>query len=90
MSLLAATHLAGRFGPGPVVVGPPMADLKSAVVSAGAADAAPELSSTAFFSCTMLFTASATPEFGTSAMASTLSVSIHCRAMLTPTSGLFW
>jgi PucR C-terminal helix-turn-helix domain/GGDEF-like domain len=35
--LLAATHLAGRFGPGPVVVGPPMADLKSAVVSAGAA-----------------------------------------------------
>jgi PucR C-terminal helix-turn-helix domain/GGDEF-like domain len=35
--LLAASHLAGRFGPGPVVVGPPVADLKSAVVSAGAA-----------------------------------------------------
>jgi len=35
--LAAASHLAGRFGPGPVVVGPPVADLKSAVVSAGAA-----------------------------------------------------
>jgi hypothetical protein len=35
--LRAASHLAGRFGPGPVVVGPPVADLKSAVVSAGAA-----------------------------------------------------
>src|SRR5450755_3970493 len=35
--LLAASHLAGRFGPGPVVVGPPAADLQSAVVSAGAA-----------------------------------------------------
>ena len=35
--LAAAGHLAGRFGPGPVVVGPPVADLQSAVVSAGAA-----------------------------------------------------
>jgi hypothetical protein len=35
--LQAATRLAGRFGPGPIVVGPPAADLKSAVVSAGAA-----------------------------------------------------
>jgi hypothetical protein len=32
-----ATQLAGRFGPGPVVVGPPAADLQSAVLSAGAA-----------------------------------------------------
>ena len=52
--------------------------------------AAPELSSTLFFSLTRLLTASATPEFGVSAIASTLSLSIHCRAMLTPTSGLFW
>jgi hypothetical protein len=35
--LKAASQLAGRFGPGPVVVGPPVADLQSAVVSAGAA-----------------------------------------------------
>jgi len=35
--LKAASHLVGRFGPGPVVVGPPVADLQSAVVSAGAA-----------------------------------------------------
>jgi len=35
--LKAASHLAGRFGPGPVVVGPPVPDLQSAVVSAGAA-----------------------------------------------------
>jgi hypothetical protein len=32
-----ARHFAGRFGPGPVVVGPPAADLQSAVGSAGAA-----------------------------------------------------
>ena len=43
-----------------------------------------------FFSLTRLLTASATPEFGVSAIASTFSVSIHCRAMLTPMSGLFW
>jgi hypothetical protein len=54
------------------------------------AEAAPELSSTAFFSLARLLTASATPEFGVSAIASTLSLSSHCRAMLTPTSGLFW
>ena len=30
----AASHLAGRFGPGPVVVGPAVGDLQSAVVSA--------------------------------------------------------
>ena len=52
--------------------------------------AAPLLSRIAFFSLTRLLTASATPEFGVSAMASTFSVSIHWRAMLTPTSGLFW
>jgi hypothetical protein len=33
----AAQHFAGRFGPGPVVVGPAAADLQSAVRSAGAA-----------------------------------------------------
>jgi len=35
--MAAARHFAGRFGPGPVVVGPPAADLQSAVASAGAA-----------------------------------------------------
>ena len=35
--LAAARHFAGRFGPGPVVVGPAAADLRSAVASAGAA-----------------------------------------------------
>jgi hypothetical protein len=35
--LEAARHFVGRFGPGPVVVGPPAADLQSAVASAGAA-----------------------------------------------------
>ena len=33
----AARHFAGRFGPGPVVVGPAAADLQSAVASAAAA-----------------------------------------------------
>jgi len=33
----AARHFAGRFGPGPVVVGPAAPDLQSAVASAGAA-----------------------------------------------------
>ena len=33
----AARHFAGRFGPGPVVVGPAVPDLQSAVASAGAA-----------------------------------------------------
>jgi PucR C-terminal helix-turn-helix domain/GGDEF-like domain len=35
--MAAAMHFAGRFGPGPVVVGPPAPDLQSAVASAGAA-----------------------------------------------------
>ncbi|MGO9081242.1 MAG: PucR family transcriptional regulator [Streptosporangiaceae bacterium] len=35
--LAATAHIAGRFGPGPVVVGPPVADLQSAVTSAAAA-----------------------------------------------------
>jgi hypothetical protein len=35
--LEAARHFVGRFGPGPVVVGPPAVDLQSAVASAGAA-----------------------------------------------------
>ncbi len=35
--LEAARHFVGRFGPGPVVVGPAAADLQSAVASAGAA-----------------------------------------------------
>jgi hypothetical protein len=35
--LTAATHFAGRFGPGPVVVGPQAPDLQSAVASANAA-----------------------------------------------------
>ena len=35
--MAAARHFTGRFGPGPVVVGPPAADLQSAVSSAGAA-----------------------------------------------------
>jgi hypothetical protein len=35
--MVAARHFAGRFGPGPVVVGPPAPDLKAAVASAGAA-----------------------------------------------------
>src|SRR5215813_10427248 len=36
------------------------------------------------------FTASATPELGTSTMRSTLSASYHCRAIAEPTSALFW
>jgi hypothetical protein len=35
--LEAARHFVGRFGPGPVVVGPPAIDLQSAVASAAAA-----------------------------------------------------
>src|SRR5215475_9023179 len=35
--MAAAMHFGGRFGPGPVVVGPPAPDLQSAVASAGAA-----------------------------------------------------
>ena len=43
-----------------------------------------------FFSRVIWLTASATAEFGTSTITSTLSTSYHCRAMLEPTSGLFW
>jgi hypothetical protein len=36
------------------------------------------------------FTASATPELGTSTITSTFSASYHWRAIWEPTSGLFW
>lgn len=52
--------------------------------------APPEFIRTPFFSLTRLLTASATPEFGVSVIMSTFSTSIHCRAILTPMSGLFW
>ena len=39
--MTAAERFAGRFGPGPVVVGPPVRDLRSAALSARAAPAAP-------------------------------------------------
>jgi DNA-binding PucR family transcriptional regulator len=39
--MAAAERLAGRFGPGPVVVGPPVHDLRSASVSARGARAGP-------------------------------------------------
>ena len=52
--------------------------------------AAPEFRNAFFFSRVIWFTASATDEVGTSTIASTLSVSNHWRAMLAPTSGLFW
>src|SRR5215470_5963521 len=53
-------------------------------------DAAPETRNTLFLSRVTWLTASATDDVGTSTMASTLSVSYHWRAMLEPTSGLFW
>ena len=43
-----------------------------------------------FFSFTTPATARATEEVGTSTITSTPSTSIHCRAMVEPTSGLFW
>ena len=52
--------------------------------------AAVEFRKTLFFSFTTPFTASATEEVGTSTITSTPSRSNHCRAMLEPTSGLFW
>ena len=52
--------------------------------------AAPETRNALPFSLTIWFTARATAEFGTSTMTSTLSWSSHCRAMLEPTSALFW
>jgi hypothetical protein len=44
---------------------------------------------TLFLLRTISLTASATEEVGTSTITSTLSVSIHVRAMFDPTSGLF-
>ena len=52
--------------------------------------AGPEPRNTLFFSRVTSLTASATLEFGTSTITSTWSTSNHCRAMLAPTSGLFW
>jgi hypothetical protein len=53
-------------------------------------DAAPDTRNALPLSFVIWLTASATPEFGTSTMTSTLSTSYHWRAMLEPTSGLFW
>ncbi len=52
--------------------------------------AAPELMKALPLSLVIWFTASATDEVGTSKMASTLSTSYQVRAMVEPTSGLFW
>ena len=52
--------------------------------------AAPETRNALPFSLVIWFTASATDEVGTSTITSTLSTSYHWRAMLEPTSGLFW
>src|SRR5512132_1832828 len=53
-------------------------------------EAGPLARNTWFFSFVIWFAASATPEFGTATMTSTLSVSYHGRAMAEPMSGLFW
>jgi hypothetical protein len=52
--------------------------------------AAPETMNTLFLLAATWLTASATPEFGTSMIMSTLSTSYHWLARLVPTSGLFW
>src|SRR5262249_58770828 len=52
--------------------------------------AAPDTRNALPLSFVIWFTASATAEFGTSTITSTLSDSYHCRAMLAPTSALFW
>ena len=52
--------------------------------------AAPETMNALPLSRVTWFTASATPEFGVSKIASTLSTSYHWRAIPDPTSGLFW
>src|SRR6266850_2438344 len=52
--------------------------------------AAPETMKALPFCLVTSLTASATEEVGTSKIASTLSTSYHWRAMLEPTSGLFW
>jgi hypothetical protein len=51
--------------------------------------AAPESMNTLFLSAVSLAIARATPELGTSTMASTLSTSYHLVAMPDPMSGLF-
>ena len=51
--------------------------------------AAPDTRKALPLSRVIWLTASATAEFGTSAMTSTLSVSYHCRAIFDPTSALF-
>ncbi len=53
-------------------------------------EAAPETRNALPFSLTIWLTASATAEFGTSTITSTLSESNHWRAMPEPTSALFW
>src|SRR5215831_19497888 len=53
-------------------------------------EAAPETRNAFPLSLVIWLTASATPEFGTSTITSTLSVSYHWRAIAEPTSGLFW
>ena len=50
----------------------------------------PELMLILFFSRVSAETGRATDDVGTSKIASTLSLSYQLRAMLTPTSGLFW
>ena len=51
--------------------------------------AAPETMNTLFLVAAIWLTASATPEFGTSMIRSTLSTSYHWLASCEPTSGLF-
>src|SRR3954462_12741517 len=53
-------------------------------------EAAPELMNALPLSRVSWLIARATPEFGTSKMASTLSTSYHWRATAEPTSALFW
>ena len=52
--------------------------------------AAPDTMNALPLSRVIWFTASATPEFGTSTITSTRSTSYHWRAIAEPTSGLFW
>jgi hypothetical protein len=52
--------------------------------------AEPDASMVRFFSFITVLTASATPEFGRSTMATTFSWSTQRRAIAEPTSGLFW
>ena len=52
--------------------------------------AAPDTMKILFFWLATWLTASATPEFGTSMIMSTLSTSYHWLAIWVPMSGLFW